>query len=300
MKFNTIIFRSVLLAMLFVLLNTWLSVNTGRGLQQYAFVNFTILTFAAAGGLIKRYSGKVEENFESKITYVLTFILQIPVLVILWSLFILSALFVSSVTLESRLGAADCEAKLMSIAPGRRTKAINECNAPVTVLVNPFGRPFDLEAKGYQTRRIYVYPLRPARINIEKDLTISPTVILRMGEYYMSMKNVLKIKIDYLKQTIYDDSIGSNWTFILGLDRHIPPEFLDRWLFSLRAREDLITEKEIYQSLNRWMMDTLFIHANVIPLDTLDIQLIHKFSDKIVMEKKYILGFDIFQDILIN
>lgn len=301
---KTLSIRIFVLALFIVLVNAWLVANTGSDIKQFAIVNIIILTFAVSGSIIKYFSKSEQNIAENNFRVGLLSILQTPVLISLWSVFIISCLFVSSVTLQTSTNASSCTAtiyKVPSKSGSFQTPPVSEYvfNSPKPVLVNPFGSVFTLKIKGFQDYNFEVHPIVPQRIYLEKDLTVTPSIFIRLTDYILLHREVFLLDISSKGENIYKGLVGNKGAFLLGTKQNIPTEFLERWKLELMSRDDILGNTEIYKRLKEWTLDTMYINTILSPLDTLNVKIFNS-DDSIVKDYYYLIGFDLIQDIMIK
>ncbi len=301
---NSIVQRLFILALLVVLVNTWTATHFGKEPEQFILFHVPVAVLGIAGLFVKYLDNEHKKNVGRKLGNWFLFFLHTPSLVFLWSVFFLAGTFVSSVTINS----VDINNKLIaSIYPHERflennkqdPKKISKIGTPLPLICNPFGKPYLLKADGYQQFPFELYPWIPKRIRVEKDLTVSPSIFVRIPFESQHLINTGIVEAYINGQKILSDSLKGRGALLIGRKQEIPSEFLERWNLELRSKIPEEQEAAIYVTLKHWLVDTLHLHYEMTPLDTLNVRLIAG-SGKINAEAVYFINQKKIQNVNMN
>ena len=197
---GTLVFRLFILAFLIILLNSWTAVHFGTELKQFIIVNILVAVVGLIGVFNKLLEKEEGELIRNKLRRWLFYILQTPTLITLWAIFLIAGFFISSVTVFSSsnytLPKAFNTTESNNIIKGYPAVIqVTGIGTPITVLVNPFGRSLMLKIKGYQRFYFDLHPWIPRKIHLEEDLTISPTVLIRVADSRIRFINICRIDL---------------------------------------------------------------------------------------------------------
>ncbi len=192
--------RIILLATLLFGLNAWSVRHLGSGLQEFAVVN----GFLGFVGIVLGWiSQEHADNLRARLAEALKRTVEGPVLAALYLLVLAGTSFISSVSViaDGRSG----KATLFLTAEGDtrcQNCAGESLEGPSGVvryirLTSIFGRPFYLEASGYQRKGFTLYPWSGAKISLASDLVRLPTIVLRIPHSLHSSLRRGKIVLDF-------------------------------------------------------------------------------------------------------
>ena len=249
---NYLFLKILLLALFLLLLNSWMTYHIGQDFMETYFVN-GVLVFSGLVSFLVQYLRKGQEEKINKIySRWLYSVLNFQVIGGLYILFFMVGCFVSSVHISTNK--AQSQTVINLSAPHDSTDIstrleISENNLSVskTLLTIPFGRTFVLDTKGYQKLQFQVYPWIGKRIDLENDLQISPSVIMRVPAEKLTLLSRLKLRVQRNKETAVTYDLKNHATIILGQLDEIPPTYFEKWLSELRGKyEEDLTGSFIY------------------------------------------------------
>ncbi|RKD88354.1 hypothetical protein BC643_3503 [Mangrovibacterium diazotrophicum] len=290
--------KILLLAFFLMIANAWLAYHIGNDFIETYFVGGVVVFFGFVSFLVKYLKKEDEEKFTQIYQRWLAGFLNFQVIFGLYVLLFVAGCFVSSVHIST--GKKQAPVSILMTQEGRSSLDAWELNVSnespsvqQTVITSPFGRTFNVRAKGYQQLSFQVYPWTGKRINLENDLEVSPTVIARVPvEFFMQLARA-KLLVKYNKQieTTYD--LNNHATIILGQLPGIPEHYFEKWLIELRSMYD---EQTVYSSLNRWtVQEPLFIPVDFQVYDSLKLELTSSGGDKFAVCEG-VLGTEAFKE----
>lgn len=230
-----------ILSVLLLIVNFWASYHLSAKSIWFLIANGPIALIAIIGGLSKIFSKEEVSRGIYILRGSLFFLLNTPVLIILSGLMLFFGSIVSSVTVMSS-GVRDPMNVGLTPEGHSDSKQIGEkLGGPNDVVAfikttTPFGRPFYLEVKGYLRYSFDLYPWIGKKIRVASDLTISPSILIRVPtEAQMFLPNG-KIVV------IYDDTLiaqrntmSKRGSILVGHDVSIPNELIGQWKTELIA-----------------------------------------------------------------
>lgn len=307
--------RAIVLSGLILAILLWLDRHLGMGLgtlQSAAVV--TVATFAI--GLVQNLLSKAEvEVNQTTITNALRRIFSTPVLILLVvTTCILAASFASVVVIESDASGHVKGGKLQLKALDRSDWSMQAPTARsgvsqyFLVPTSPFGRSLRLEVPGYLPRTVTVYPLVGERIDPERDLIPSPSLLLRLdprGFPSISGDRArgIRLRISQVegegRSTLLGCGPMNSASMLAGPLRRVDSEVLASW------REDLIAmgidESQRALSLRRWRKTSVFpLGRPLLPGSALRAEAISRESGCIIASASFRLGFDGLHDQLME
>jgi len=271
------IFAKILLLALFLLTaNAWLTYHIGNDFIETYFVGGVVVFFGFVSFLIKYLKKEEEEKINQIYTRWLSGFLNFQVIAGLYLFLFVGGCFVSSVHLSTgkkqavsvslhRAGESASNAVQLEVSGDRPS-------SQKTVWTTPFGRTFTIEASGYQKLSFQVYPWAGKRIDLDEDLALSPTVIVRVPvEFFMQLSRA-RLVVAHNKQLTVTYELDNHATIIMGQLAEIPQSYFERWQIELRGLyEESVT---IYSSLNKWtVQEPLFVPIDFQVYDSLRLEL---------------------------
>jgi hypothetical protein len=193
-------FRVILLATLLFGLNAWTVRHLGSGLREFATVNSFLAFVGIALGWIEVRNA---DNLRAGFGRILKRTVDGPVLAALYLVTIVGTSFISSVTV---IADGDSGGSVLFLT-AEGNKRCEDCSGepldgPSGVvryvrLTSIFGRPYYLEASGYQRKGFALYPWTGATISLSTDLVRLPTIVLRVPYSLHSSLAGGKIVLDF-------------------------------------------------------------------------------------------------------
>ena len=301
---NSIVQRLFILALLLVLVNTWTATHFGKEPGQFILVHIPIAVLGIMGLFVKYLDNEHKKSVGRKLGNWFLFFLHTPSLVFLWSVFFLAGTFVSSVTINSVDINAGLDASVYALERYNENKKqdpgkISKIGTPLPLICNPFGKPYILKADGYQQLPFELYPWIPKRIQVEKDLTVSPSIFVRIPFKSQHLINSGVVEAYINGRKILSDSLKGKGAILIGRKQEIPGEFLERWNMELRSKIPGEQEAAIFVTLKHWSVDTLHFYHAMTPFDTLNVRLLDGFG-KINAESVYFINQKKIQDVNMN
>jgi len=180
---DSLAIRVALLAVLLFALNAWTLRHVGSDIRELATLNGFTVFLALVMGWVEKHDA---ERWRQKWQDALRHTTATPVLVSLYLLAIIGTSFVSSVTVLADGISGGTE---LHLTPEGRQRAEDgpgkQLNGPsgsvrFVRLTNPFGRPFYLEASGFQRQSLTLMPWKGSTISLKSDLVRLPSVFLRI------------------------------------------------------------------------------------------------------------------------
>jgi hypothetical protein len=175
--------RVVLLATLLFGLNAWTVRHLGSGLREFATVNsFPAFVGIALGWIEARNADELRASFGR----ILKRTVDAPVLAALYLVTIVGTSLISSVTVIADGRSGGSTLFLTAEGSKRCEHCVGESLEGSSGVVryvrftSIFGRPYYLEASGYQRKGFTLYPWSGATISLSADLVRLPTIVLRI------------------------------------------------------------------------------------------------------------------------
>jgi hypothetical protein len=269
---DQILIKILLLAFFFLLVYSWFSFHVYNDL--IAGGTGALLTFWALVSFLLKYQKKDEQDrFRDILSRWLSGLLSYRIIVVLYILFFITGSFISSVhvvtgNVQKNLPVTICAGKDTT----HFTLSPSAPEVKYTVFASPFGKTFALKAEGYQKTEMQVYPWIGKRILVERDLPVSPTLIIRIPEPYFMFLSRAALKVIINNRVSKTIKMKKHATVLIGSTSDYPPKYCDRWLNELRGKYE--DTKSVYSYLNQWCNDTLFIPVNLGVYDSIRIELL--------------------------
>ncbi len=258
--------KVLLLAFFLLIANAWLTYHIGNDFIQKYLVGGVFVFCGFVSFLVQYLQKEEEEHIKQVYGRWLSRFMNFQVIGGLYILLFMVGCFVSSVHISTNKVQSSA---MVSLHPGGRSGGQpiglelsgKRPSAQKTVVTTPFGRIFTIDTKGYQQAEFPVFPWLGKRINLEHDLAVSPTIIVRVPIEYFPQLSRAKINVEHNKQLATTYELNNHATIILGQLSEIPERFFDRWQVELRAlyEENVV----IYSGLNKWTIQEPLI----IPMD---------------------------------
>ncbi len=250
--------RVILLATLLFGLNAWTARHLGSGLREFATVN----TFLAFVGIVLGWIETSDaDKFLERIKQILKRLVETPMLVALYLATLVGTSFVSSVTVLADGSGGDSTLFLTTEGGARCEDCTGESlegpNGVVRFVrfTSIFGRPYYLEASGYQRKSFTLYPWSGATLSLTADLVRLPTVVLRIPHALHSSLGRGKIVLDFGPPAgRFEISLAQGRAAVqIGPAASIPENWRSEWRSELRTlgnMPDAVREKIFRNWLN--------------------------------------------------
>lgn len=253
--------RIILFSLFFLMVNFWSLHHLGAKATHFLIANGPLALVTIANFLAPLFSKKETQKFKKKARRWFFFFIKTPILIFLYGFFFIAGSFVSSVTVMSS-GVPDEISINLSIegqsehhrqindfdnvppekkAQEKRSKNLIGPNGIVRFIkfTYPFGRPYFLEAKGYLRHSFDLYPWIGKKIRVTKDLSISPSILIRVPAELQALLAKGKIEVTFNNEVIAEEFTNARQGSILvGPYKDIPNSFVDRWKTELIVVEE--------------------------------------------------------------
>jgi hypothetical protein len=301
MDTSRLLFRVALLALLVAGWNLWTVHHVGIRVTELAAVNAFALALGALLGLLTPEEAEAARGLRRRL---LLGLISPPVLFSLLALSLIASSLVSSVRVLAD-GAPDTRLYLTPEGQPRDASSARELDGPTGIaryvrLTTPFGRPFYLEAKGYQRHSFDLHPWTGETIRVSADLTRLPSVLLRLPPSALSKLAGGRLRIR---------TNGSEWAEIptepgrgsvmLGTRTPIPARLLQDWRDELRAVHAPGEQGETlrHRIFVQWKSPLVPDHVQAVPPGTaLDAEMVSG-GGNVVAQTRVTVGRDAFQDL---
>jgi hypothetical protein len=136
-----------------------------------------------------------------------------------------------------------------------RTGGLSLSPLRFVVHTSPFGRVYRLKVDGYLARYVEVYPFAGVEINPQRDLSISPSILLRppvnaLRELADGGLLVVRYLAPTGEQMIACDDSGNSSAFLLGREQPIPDLLLASW--KLETQAEKLSPSAEAEALLKW------------------------------------------------
>jgi hypothetical protein len=300
---NTMTIRVVLLATLLCGLNAWSARHLGSGLQEFAIVNSFLGFLAIALGWV---GGGEDGNLRAKTRSVLRRTADLEVLLPLYIIAIVGTSLVSSVTVladgvggtttlhltsEGETRCAECPGKSLG-GPNGNVRYIR--------FTSLFGRPFYLEATGYQRRSLTLFPWTGSTISLASDLARLPSIVLRIPPSLHTLLAGGKMVIDLEGQAtdIEIKTLANRASVQIGPAAAIPEAWRSEWRSQLRTLGS--APESLRESFYRNWLNPIR-DESLPPLAPGQRMTVHFFTaaDKEVIRQNVVVGRESLQDVVL-
>ena len=258
--------RAVLFLLWLVGANYWLSRHFGVGWDDpritigLAALGLGFGMFEVAGWDLKKWG----------INRLVRWLIQIPVLVVLYAALAIAASVWSSVILLNDPSGDSLRATLTPAdragAASRQEDNASNRKEPVrflAVATTPLGRPYRLDVKGYLSQTFQVSPIFGVTLS-PRDLRVSPSVLFRPPPGAKVAMAGFKIWLEEdPKKVLAEGKKAEPTSILLGSEQPIPPALLESW--RLEAMAQGYPDKVLAQVLTFWKTPT--IRAPSAPLE---------------------------------
>jgi len=295
--------RIALLATLLFGLNEWTVRHLGTGLREFAYVNSFLAFVAVVLGWI---DVRDSEDLRSGLSRILRRTVDGPVLAALYLVTIAGTSLVSSVTVIADGRVSDPKLILTSEGVQRcedcSGKVLKGPNGVVRFVrfTSVFGRPYYLEATGYQRKAFTLYPWSGETISLSADLVRLPTIVLRIPHVLHGSLRGGKIVLDI-------GSNGGNFeipmqagraSVQLGPPAAIPEGWRSEWRSELRTlanAPDALRE----QFYRNWLMPVRNEAIPAIaPMQQIQVSYVTA-GNKEVIQQDLVIGWESLQDVVL-
>lgn len=194
--------------------------------------------------MLKLWGKNRQKEFTQIIRSIIRFFLEPPVLALLFGLFILASLLISSVTILSS-GLVE-NANIYLTPEGQKSLSRNSENkntleGPSAVLrftrfTTPFGRPFYLEVDGFLRYSFNLYPWTGKTIRVTQDLQTEPSILIRIPTDVFEVLSMGELEVLLGGEKIVDTKcvVGSG-SILVGRDIPLPPSLKEKWKMEILA-----------------------------------------------------------------
>lgn len=250
--------RIILLATLLFGLNAWTIRHLGSGLREFATVN----SFIAFVGIVLGWvEASDADDLRARIKQMLKRTIEPSVLVALYLVTLVGTSFISSVTVLADGSGGNSTLFLTKEGSMRCENCTGESLEGSNGIVrfvrftSIFGRPYYLEASGYQRKSFTLYPWSGATISLTADLVRLPSVILRIPHALHSSLRRGKIVLDFGPPAgRFEIPLSQGRASVqIGPPASIPENWRSEWRSELRTlanMPDAVREKIFRNWLN--------------------------------------------------
>ncbi len=233
--------RVFLLALLIVLVNSWVSAHLGVDLRA-------LLMIEGIAGLIAILSkplGKDDaKTIERTLRRGVELLLGTRFLGTAFAIFLLCGSLVSSVTLLAGgvqgIGKVDfCADDQSRDQCSSDDLKRNDGTLRFIRLTNPLGRPFHIDAAGFRRHSFQLYPWIPTVIRASTDLQRSPSILFRVDYPHLDIVGGQIRIVDEKTGTVLASAStdAESAALLLGSEIAIPESLAERWDRQLAAAE---------------------------------------------------------------
>lgn len=300
-KPDYLLLRIISATCLLAVLNAWSVKHLGTGINDFALINGLALCLGWVLGFVNQSEKERVEQAWRRIIYGF---LQGPVLVVFALLGLTLSLFVTSITLT--MDDTDQARNIAFI--DRMTNSpiatrVISAEAPTVRYIfwtTPFGRSLSMDVEGFLRHSVEVLPWSGKWIQVDRELSPTPTLLLRMPMRKLKLLNAatLTIKLDGSKpHTLITES--GRGAVRIGPSRSLPLDVLTGWKVSLLATTEQ-EEKSIARVVWQWqnILDAPF-EITLVPGTQVDVVLKNNAS-AVLAEVSFEVGNQAFQDVLLK
>jgi len=175
--------RAVAFIALVVAAQLWVNYHLGIG-GETPWVALVIAALSGGVELLGRLDPAGLKRSADWIREAISHTLTLRTLVVLCAIFVVVALVVSSVMVIAESGSDGKSVNVILSSADNRVSRQDRLGpggkfVQFAVPTNPFGRPFRLMVDGYLEQTLTVYPIVGAKVTPERDLRVSPSLLLR-------------------------------------------------------------------------------------------------------------------------
>lgn len=248
--------RILILSLLLLIVNSWSLHHIGKDAINVFMANGPLLLIAIFNFLWGIFQKNDSKTGVSKIYSWLTLFLRTPVLVLLFGIFLLAGSIVSSVTVMNSGTQDNLAVSLVPEGQPQTEKNRTQLSGPNDVrkfirFTSPFGRAFYLEADGYLRHSFDLYPWFGKKIRITRDLSISPSILIRVPVSEQMGLSSGRIEVWEGQSKIAEQKTDRNHAaIIVGHNVAIPNAFFEKWNMEFTAYQ--VPPEAAALSLLRW------------------------------------------------
>ena len=295
--------RVALLATLLFGLNAWTVRHLGSGLREFTYVNSFLAFVAVVLGWI---DARDTEDFRSGFGRILKRTVDGPVLAALYLVTIAGTSLISSVTVIADGRASAPRLFLTSEGEERCEDCPGELlQGPSGVVryvrfTSVFGRPYYLEATGYQRKAFTLYPWGGETISLSADLVRLPSIVLRIPYSLHSSLTGGKIVLDIVSS---GDSFeipmrAGRASVQLGPPAAIPEGWRSEWRSALRTLAGVPDElrEQFYRNWLRPIRNEAI--PALAPMQQIQVRYLTA-GNKEVIQQDLVIGWESLQDVVL-
>ena len=254
--------RALLFIGLTGLIALWINHHFGYDLVGAGGTSVLVVTVVWAVNLCTNLFGQQSsDSLKQALARAVDRAATIRVLIVLGCLFLGVALLTSSVTIIGDSEDTHWQARLTPVGADRadttQTKLASASNGlcRFRCWTSPFGRTFRLKVDGYLGESIVVYPIVGTRVQLDRDLRISPSLLVRPPA--KAMKFLDRGGYFVLLQADSEDTVAVlrnvRRSYLVGQPQAVPASFRPRWDLELRAqRVDTDSPQLAARTLLEW------------------------------------------------
>lgn len=238
--------RAVASIALVVVAQLWVSYHLGIG-GETPWVAVVITAIYWGVDLLGRLDPAGLKRSMSWIQGTIARVLTVRILVVLYAIFVVVTLVVSSVLIISESTSSGSEKPLRVALTSADNRVLGEDHlgpggklVQFVVKTNPFGRPFRLMVDGYLEQALTVYPIIGAKVTLERDLRVAPSLLLRPPLIALrSLEDGGYLTLTWKQRRGNSPLIapdrGYRGSFLIGRPQTIPDTKVSRWKLELEG-----------------------------------------------------------------
>ncbi|MGK7391836.1 MAG: hypothetical protein ACNS60_15905 [Candidatus Cyclobacteriaceae bacterium M2_1C_046] len=225
----------IFLAIFIALMNIW-ATNHLESLGWYKYlINILVLSYSAyviLYGLLNMESSEVKSVVKNSVQK----IISLKGLVIVYGIFTLIILLVSSITFISKepvnitLKDSNNEIIFSSEVSDQQVSLLQ-------FIYPPYSKKYYISSNGYKEKAISVFPWFNTNIDLSKELKPHLTALIRLPEVkevYQNGTVIITLSNDTITQMKIPQSTGA---FFLGKKREIPEQWEEQWMLYLQEKQ---------------------------------------------------------------
>lgn len=315
--------RFILFSLFLLMVNSWSIHHLGTKATHFLIANGPLALVAIANFLSPLFRENETQRFIEKTRRWFFFFLKTPVLIFLYGFFFIAGSFISSVTVMSSGVPDEISIKISAEGQSVYYRQIDDFNnmppqreaqkknskaltGPSDVVrfikfTNPLGRPYFLEAKGYLRYSFDLYPWIGKKIRVAKDMSISPSILIRVPVELQALLSKGKIEVTFNNEVIAEELTNvRQGSILVGPYKDIPNSFVDRWKTELIVVEE-DSPKAAAISLLAWLHPLKTPSTkSIFPGMTLEAKFLTQEEQKITAWAKFQVSPVKIQDILLE
>ena len=263
----------------------WLQHHIGFEFKDLGVVALVGAVWGGIGELADLFDeesgiGKFTDSvFKAPLRRVLLFLARPVPLYVATGLLTLAMSTLSSVTVRSEVPGEQSAVSLATLDEGGapRTATMGPDQAIVRfrpVLTSPFGRLYKVDAEGYVSAQMTVFPFVGRQVLLGRDLVTAPSVLFRpFAEGIVALQDgavfsVKRVRGGKEEQLVADSDSGSASAFLLGRPKPISDAAMMLW--NLEATASQAPDAVKAQLLMKWRSPKqLTMHGELAPRDCL-------------------------------